>query len=218
MQLEQTFELPAAPAQAWQAFKNIELLVECLPGAALTGPAVDGELPLRFDVKMGPISTNFLGAGRVTFDDATSSGRFEGAAADKRTGSRVKGVAAFSVEPQGGGSLVRVNVDYNLTGALAQFSRGGIVRELAAALTAQFAGNLSTRLQAAAPVVAEAPIASAVPSDDAVTASEPVAIIAAPVQAARPAAVPLNAGSLIGGLIKARWQRFLDRLLRRRPA
>ena len=195
MQIDQYFELPVAPEQAWEAFKNIELLVECLPGAALTGPAVEGELPLRFDVKMGPISTNFLGAGRVSFDDLTNSGRFEGAAADKRTGSRVKGAASFSVAPQGCGSRVEVSVDYNLTGSLAQFSRGGIVRELASALTAQFAANLSTRLQA-------------------VVASEPAA--AAP--AAPPVVVPLNAGSLLRQMLKARWQRLWNMLLRRKPA
>ena len=200
MQIEQSFELPAGPQLAWDAFKHIELLVECLPGAGLTGPAVDGELPLRFDVKMGPISTNFLGSGRVTFDDATSSGRFEGAAADKRTGSRVKGVAAFSVLPEGSGSRVNVRVDYNLTGTLAQFSRGGIVRELAAALTAQFAANLSTRLQATAVV------------------SKPSTTEPVPAPAGVSAVVPLNAGSLIGQLFKARWQRLIDTLLRRKPA
>ena len=32
MQLEQSFDLPASPALAWPAFKNVELFVECLPG------------------------------------------------------------------------------------------------------------------------------------------------------------------------------------------
>ena len=79
------------------------------------------------------IAAAFAGSGRVSFDDATRSGRFEGNAADKRTQSRVKGAADFSLAPGGAGTVVQVRVDYALTGSLAQFSRGGIVRELASA-------------------------------------------------------------------------------------
>jgi len=146
MQLEQSFKLDQPSTQVWEAFNNVEALVACLPGATLTGPAVDGELPLRFEVKLGPIAAAFVGGGRVTFDDAARSGKFEGQAADKRTGSRVKGAAVFALTSEGQGTLVDVNVDYALTGALAQFSRGAIVRDLASALTAQFAANLGKNM------------------------------------------------------------------------
>ena len=43
MELEQEFELSIAPDLVWAAFQDIELLVTCLPGASLTGPAADGE-------------------------------------------------------------------------------------------------------------------------------------------------------------------------------
>ena len=194
MQLEQSFELPGTPDQTWAAFKNIELLVDCLPGASLTGPPVDGEMPLRFDVKLGPISAGFAGSGRVTFDDASERGRFEGAAADKRTGSRVKGVAEFSVLPLEERSLVEVNVDYSLSGSLAQFSRGGIVRELAAALTNQFADNLSKRLQA-----------SAGGADGTAASDDPAAKPRSPSSNA-----PLSGTALVGQALKAKWKRMRD--------
>src|SRR4051812_32950373 len=111
MQLEQSFALPLPPDEAWAGFQRIELLIECLPGAALTGPAADGNWPLRFDVKLGPIAACFAGSGRVSHDDSTRTGRFEGSAADKRTQSRVKGAAGFAVQPAAGGSLVVVSVD-----------------------------------------------------------------------------------------------------------
>ena len=44
MQIEQRFELPVPPAAAWPAFHDIALLVECLPGASLTGPVEGGEV------------------------------------------------------------------------------------------------------------------------------------------------------------------------------
>ena len=192
MQLEQSFDLPASPALAWPSFKNVELLVECLPGAALTGPAADGELPLRFDVKLGPIAAGFVGSGRVSFDDSAQGGRFEGTAIDRRTNSRVKGAAEFKLAAEGSGTRVSVLVDYSLTGTLAQFSRGAIVRELASALTAQFAANLSQRAQVAAPGPAVAP--------------------AAPAAAAK---APLDARRLLMVVLRARWQRLLNWLLHR---
>ena len=195
MQLEQSFTLPAAPAEAWPAFKNIALLIPCLPGAALTGPEVEGELPLRFDVKLGPIAAGFAGTGRVSYDDVTHSGCFEGQAADRRTNSRVKGAANFRLEAEGNGSRVTVQVDYSLTGTLAQFNRGGIVREMAAALTAQFAANLSQRMQA--PPSNTAPSTGTPPPMD--------------------ATAPLNASALMAQVLKSRWQRLLN-WLRRRPA
>lgn len=217
MQLEQGFDLPVAPAQAWPAFADIELLVACLPGASLTGPAVEGEWPLRFDVKLGPMSAGFVGAGRSSLDHALQSGGFEGAAVDKRSNSRVKGAVAFSVAAQAAGSRVLVTVDYTLTGTLAQFSRGGLVRELASALTAQFAANLSARLQAQA-------VADTVMASDSPSPAEPGGLAAAPVMAsdapsmAPPAAAPLSATSLLLQVLKTRCQQLLTRLLRRRSA
>jgi carbon monoxide dehydrogenase subunit G len=158
MQLEERFELALAPEATWAAFHDVPLLVECLPGAALTGPVEGGEMPLSFTVKLGPISAAFAGSGKVTHDEAAKTGRFEGGATDKRTQSRVKGVASFAVVLAGKGSAVTVAVDYALSGALAQFGRGGIVRELASKLTAQFAANLEARL-ASGVAPADAPAA-----------------------------------------------------------
>jgi carbon monoxide dehydrogenase subunit G len=196
MQLEQSFTLPQPPAAAWPMFKDIALLVECLPGASLTGPAVDGEVPLRFDVKLGPIAAGFVGSGRVSFEDESRSGRFEGQAADKRSNSRVKGVAAFALQAVPAGTHVQVTVDYALTGSLAQFSRGAIVRELAAALTSQFAANLAARMEAAAP-------AAATEGGEAAPATVSVA--------PAPAVVPLSAWSLLKQVLRARWQRLWQR-------
>jgi carbon monoxide dehydrogenase subunit G len=210
MQLEQQFELPAAPEAAWPAFQDIELLVGCLPGASLTGPAVDGNWPLRFDVKLGPIAAAFAGSGRVSFDDTTRSGRFEGNAADKRTQSRVKGAADFSLAPGGAGTVVQVRVDYALTGSLAQFSRGGIVRELAGALTAQFAANLAHRLAPPAALVG-----AETGADSGATTAAGASVHASPAAATPGTARPLSAFGLLVQVLKARWQRWMRRLRQR---
>ncbi len=244
MELEQQFELSIAPDLVWAAFQDIELLVTCLPGASLTGPAADGELPLRFEVKLGPIAAGFVGTGRVEFDHGARCGRFEGSASDKRTNSRVKGAAHFQLEPQSSegsaagvafaGSTVKVRVDYNLTGSLAQFSRAGIVRELASALTAQFATNLSARLLVSTPQAH--PVLPERMDQGSETTASPVASqsLASPSEAGPgegaagvsaassppPTRAPntLSLGTLLMTLLRTRWQALWRRRTPRDPA
>ena len=215
MRIEQSFVLLLPPAEAWPAFGQWVLLVECLPGASLTGPAVDGELPLRFDVKLGPIAAGFLGSGRVLLDDAARSGRFEGQAVDKRSQSRVKGVAAFSLQAEGSATRVAIDVDYSLSGTLAQFSRGGIMRELASALTAQFAANLAARLRLPAALSSDGGPVNGLRTKaeglaPALDESPAVANPASPPPATA-AVVPLSAWSLLRQVIAARWRRLFAR-------
>jgi carbon monoxide dehydrogenase subunit G len=156
MQLEQSFTLAAAPDTVWTAFHDVRLLVECLPGASIRDgvedPVAGAEIPLLFKVKLGPIAAGFSGQGNIALDDATRSGSFAGSAVDTKTNSRVKGEARFALLPVDTGTRVTLTVDHTITGALAQFSREGIVRALAEQLTRQFADNLQARLpQAPAP-------------------------------------------------------------------
>ena len=209
MQLEQSFTLPYAAATVWPAFADVAMLVACMPGAALSGPPrqVDNgaDIDLVFTVKLGPITGAFQGQGEVRRDDASRSGTFTGAGADRKSGSRVKGEARFALaEPQAGHTRVDVTVDYSLTGALAQFSRGAIVKELAGAMTRDFADNLRARIAASqAPVVsAKVTTPDAEPGSAAGAVTAPAAAPRAP-QALLPA-TPLNAGRLFWRVLWAR--------------
>lgn len=150
MQLEQSFHIAAPTDSVWKAFHDIELLVDCLPGASINKEATateEGSIPLLFKVKLGPIAASFAGQGRLNLDEASNSGAIIGTAVDARSNSRVKGEASFTVSSAaGGGTDVQVKVDHSITGSLAQFSREGIVRALAEQLTKQFAENLQARL------------------------------------------------------------------------
>lgn len=150
MQLEQSFHIAAPTELVWQAFHDIELLVDCLPGASINSAATateEGAIPLLFKVKLGPIAAGFSGQGRLNLDEASNSGAIVGTAVDARSNSRVKGEASFFVTAAtDGGTKVQVKVDHTITGSLAQFSREGIVRALAEQLTKQFAENLQARL------------------------------------------------------------------------
>jgi carbon monoxide dehydrogenase subunit G len=206
MQLEQSFSLPFPRALAWDAFKDIAMLVSCLPGAALGGAADAEPLEIVFAVKLGPIAASFNGQGNVAYDDATYSGSFSGSGADRKTNSRVKGEAKFSLAETAEGTQVSVLVDYALTGSLAQFSRGGIVKELAASITQQFAANLRARIAAAH--AASAP-AQAGTADGATAGSSPSANATTTSPSAPPAApVALDAGNLVWRVLWARIKRL----------
>jgi carbon monoxide dehydrogenase subunit G len=185
VQLEESFELPFPRETVWAAFKDIELLVSCLPGAALESALDASPLKLSLSVKLGPIAAKFAGEGAVTYRDETCSGVLSGNGADRATNSRVKGTATFALDPGEESTRVKLDIDYALTGALAQVGRPGIVKEVAAKLTQQFATNLKTRI---AERSAQPPAANA---------HEPVAPGSAPPQA-------LNAGSLIWSVLWGR--------------
>jgi uncharacterized protein len=195
MQLEQRFWLAHPPAVVWPQFQDIPALVGCLPGASLTGPVEGSTVPLRFDVKLGPISAGFVGAGSVTFDEAARTGVFDGSAVDRRTNSRVKGAANFQVLPGAKeGCDVVVVVDYTLTGPLAQFGRAGIVRELAGALTAQFASRLEQRLGGPAPTDAGAGVPEARPAAPGAQGAQPLSVM-----------------GLLGQVLRRLWARWFRR-------
>lgn len=131
-----------------------------MPGAQLTAPPRDGHLVGQVSIKLGPIAASFAGEGDVRFDDSGFVGEIVGGGTDRKSSSRAKGTATFALTEteSGAATLVRVAVDYQLAGALAQFSRANIVQDLAARLTQSFADNLKAQLAAAA---ATAPAAHA---------------------------------------------------------
>ena len=214
MQLEQSFTLPFARAAVWPAFADVPMLVACMPGAGLVGEprAVEGgaDLDLSFTVKLGPITGAFQGQGAIRRDDAAFAGTFSGSGADRKSGSRVKGEAKFSlVEMAAAETRVEVAVDYSLTGSLAQFSRGAIVKELAAAMTRDFAANLQAHIAEAQPAptagggenVSTGVSPTGVPDLSAVPAVEAKDV---PEHIAPPAAPPLDAGKLFWRVLWAR--------------
>jgi carbon-monoxide dehydrogenase small subunit len=155
----------AHPVDAvWDFFGNIPEVASCLPGASLTGDPVDGHVEGQIKVKMGPISAEFLGVADVTRDEATRTGTIDGSGKDKRSNSATRGLIGYEVKPGENPDETRVNVNigFTLTGVLAQFSRSGLVQDVAGRLVGAFVQNLEAKLShrasggtGAAPLVTE---------------------------------------------------------------
>jgi carbon-monoxide dehydrogenase small subunit len=114
-------------------------------------------------VKLGPIVANFAGQARIVRDDANRRGVIMGAGTDQLGGSRTAGEAEYQLQRTAeGGTEIALIVRALLSGPLAQFGRAGIVENLAARITEQFAQNLEARLsgRAAGNEKTQAPLAA----------------------------------------------------------
>ena len=186
----QSFTVAHPVPEVWSFFGRITDVAACLPGASLDGDPQGGHVDGKIKVKVGPISAEFRGVAEITRDDATHSGTIIGAGKDTRSGSATRGAIAYVLRQDGQGAGTRVDVDvgYTLTGMLAQFSRSGLIQDVAGRQTAAFAQNLEASL-------------SHHPGEGDM---EPPPVIR-----------ELNAGSLIVGVVMGRIKRFLARMFRR---
>ena len=209
MEIQQAFEVPFPREVVWRRFQDIPGLVACLPGAALIEAPAQGTLKLGMTVKLGPIVAAFAGDGEVVLDDAAYAGRVSGGGSDRKSGSRVKGEAAFALhEVPGDGESAQTRIDvrvtYSIAGSLAQFSRGNLVQELAARLTQSFAENLRGRLADDALAIPPQPVREL--AQAAAVAETPATPSAAPLPPAP--AQPLDLGGLLWSMLVARLRRL----------
>jgi aerobic carbon-monoxide dehydrogenase small subunit len=151
--LTQQFSVAHPPEQVFAMFNDIATVAACLPGASLTAPPSPERVEGAIRVRIGPIAATFLGAARVERSRADMSGRIIGIGNDRRSRSSTQGEIRYRLVPieQGAATRVDLSIGYTLTGMLAQVGRPGLVRDLAARLIAEFAGNLDRRLSGKSP-------------------------------------------------------------------
>lgn len=202
MKIKQQFTVPYPRDQVWEYFGNVGEVTTCMPGASLREPPEGKQVKFQLNVKLGPIAAAFAGDAELERDDAGYRGVLKGSGRDKRSGSQARGEVVYELSEENGGAATRVDVtvDYSLAGSLAQFGRSGIVNDLAARLTSQFAKNLEAGLadtsRAGSPQESSGDSGEARPGQ-------------------RKPAAELKAGGLLLSVIGARIRRFFSRLLGR---
>ncbi|MBZ8134770.1 SRPBCC family protein [Afifella sp. IM 167] len=163
-QINQEF-LVAHPRRAvWERFQDLPEVVRCLPGATLTEQTSPTSAKGVMTVKLGPVRASFAGEADIEADEESWTGTIDGKGMDKSHASRAKAKVVYVLEEadEGAGTVVKVTVDYTLSGSLAQFARGGVVDAIADQITEDFTRNLESELNAtpAAGAGAAAPAAS----------------------------------------------------------
>jgi uncharacterized protein len=220
VKLEQSFEVAAPIERVWAALNDLEQVAPCLPGAAITGRDDDGTYRGEFTVKLGPTTANYRGTIRIEdADEATHTATLAAKGSDKRGQGGATATIVNTLAPtDSGGTRVDAVTDFSITGRLASFGRGGMIKDISNRLLRDFAACLQTRLAAApAPgpvaeddgggggeaMTADEAAASAGAADQVDPASPPAP---APAQPPPPAAAPPVKGfSLLVGVL---WERI----------
>ena len=198
-EIEQSFDIDQPPEKVWRFFQDVPCVVTRMPGLEYSGlkaDALGSEIHRgKVRIKLGPVSAAFEGeAAILESDDGARSARIEGKGIDKRGGSRASASVVYKIVENGGGSRVQLDADIKLSGALAQMGRTGIVQDVAAQITEQFAASLRAMLAA---------------DGDAQTAAVDAELAGAkaPASAPPPPAVPREIrGDAL--LLKVLWRRF----------
>jgi carbon-monoxide dehydrogenase small subunit len=145
--LRQSFTVHHPRGRVWAYFGDVARVASCMPGAAVT-EATETHVAGRINIKLGPIGAAFEGEAEIERNGGAYRGVIRGGGRDRRSATRAKGEVTYSLAEDEGGAATRVDVSvaFSLAGPLAQFGRGGIVEDLAARITAEFAKNLEARL------------------------------------------------------------------------
>jgi uncharacterized protein len=173
--IENEFEVPADVERTWAYLLDVEKVAACAPGAELTETVDETTWKGRINMKFGPVSLSF--AGTVAMQERDDQAHRVQLVA-KGLETRGRGAATATVtswlQPGAGSTLVKMQADIALSGSVAQLSRG-LLPDVSAKLTNEFAECLRTRITAEGP--AEAAVsAEAVPAGSPAPGPRPEAI------------------------------------------
>jgi carbon monoxide dehydrogenase subunit G len=225
--IENDFDVPAPVDAVWNYVLDVERIAPCMPGAQLTETIDDANFKGKVTIKLGPVSLSFAGTVTVVERDAEEH-RID----IKATGMEQRGKGSATalitawVEPAGDAlTKVRFKQDITVSGAVAQFSRG-MMQDVSAKLTKQFADCLKTNITAEQEALAaEAAVTEGASSSSGEgEASAPAGDGAAATDVPKPARpAPVATAKKIGGIRLGLWAfwraivRFFQRLFGRKP-
>ena len=157
MKIENEFTVPVAAEPLWAHLLDVERVAPCMPGAELTEVVDDTTWKGKVNMKLGPVSLAFAGTVAMQErDDAAHRVVLLARGMEQKGKGAANAVVTSWLEPAGDQTTVKMIADIQLTGAVAQLSRG-LLPEVSRKLTAQFAECLKESMLAAeAPAAAEA--------------------------------------------------------------
>lgn len=173
MQISTGFEIDAPFEEVWEALLDLERVAPCVPGADLE-ERVDGSTARgRFRVRLGPVSATYRGT--IAIDSADRERGdvvLRGNAQDTAGGGMATMVIHNHLVGAEGRTAVRMETDITLTGKAAQIGgRRSILQSVADRMVGDFASALRQELSGA------------------------------PNSSETPAPEPLEAGSLVRGVV-----------------
>lgn len=232
MKLEQSFEVQAPIDRVWEALIDVERVAPCLPGAEITDASEDGKYRGNFTVKLGPTTAAYRGELEMeSVDEASRTVTMKASGQDKRGQGGAKATIVSVLRDEGGTTTVDVDTDFTITGRLARFGRGGMIKDISNRLLGDFSTCLTQAIESApaaegsASAGGEPSVSHSEPSVEGFTPDEPgpsgapvredAAAVAPTTPApARPAprpAKPVNGLQLFLSVLVGRLKRLLGR-------
>lgn len=201
MQLENSFQVSAAPDQVFAYLLDVNKVVGCVPGAELTEVVDASTFKGKVKVKVGPITVAYNGTARISDRDDSKRTATLTAEGRETTGpGSARASAQMQVETAGEGSLIRITTEYHVAGRVAQFGRG-VMEDVSKRLINEMANCIQANVEADEPV-----------DDDARAAVERSSFSTDPPQPrTQVTAAPVSAFSLLWHLIKLRFARLFGR-------
>jgi len=150
MRIENEFSARAPLDHLWTYLLDVERVAPCMPGAELTETVDERTWKGRVNMKLGPVSLSFAGTVAMEErDDAAHRVVLHARGQEQKGKGAANAVVTSWLEPAADGSTtVKMTADIQLSGAVAQLSRG-LLPEVSRKLTQQFADCLHESMEAA---------------------------------------------------------------------
>jgi hypothetical protein len=150
MRIENAFDVPLPPEDAWRVLLDIERVAPCLPGAELLATIDDKTYKGRVAARLGPVAVSFEGTAR--FEDIDAAAR---RCRVKANGTETKGrggaqaTVEFTLTPAAPRlTHVAIVTDLTLNGAVAQYGRGAaMIADVAQQMVNRFAETLKVQIE-----------------------------------------------------------------------
>jgi carbon monoxide dehydrogenase subunit G len=148
VKLEQHFEVEAPLERVWAALIDVQRVAPCLPGAEITEQSDDGVYRGNFTVKLGPTTAAYRGELSLDeVDEAAHRVTMKASGQDKRGQGSARATILSSLREEGGSTHVDVETDFTITGKLARFGRGGMIKDVSNKLLGDFSTCLAQDIE-----------------------------------------------------------------------
>ena len=148
MRLEQSFTVEAPLDRVWEALIDVQRVAPCLPGAEITEAGDDGTYRGTFTVKLGPTTAAYRGElSMESVDEAARRVTMDAKGQDKRGQGSAKATIVSVMREEGGATKVEVETDFTITGRLARFGRGGMIKDISNRLLRDFSDCLTKTIE-----------------------------------------------------------------------
>jgi carbon monoxide dehydrogenase subunit G len=149
VKLEQSFTVEAPLDRVWEALIDVQRVAPCLPGAEITEAGDDGTYRGTFTVKLGPTTAAYRGElSMEAVDEAARRVTMDAKGQDKRGQGSAKATIVSVMREEGGATKVEVETDFTITGRLARFGRGGMIKDISNRLLRDFSDCLTKTIEA----------------------------------------------------------------------